>query len=109
MSTMRVQLLYFDDCPHWALMEERLQEALGLSGLPQTVERCRIETPDEADEYRFAGSPSILLDGRDPFASSPIEVGLTCRMYSTPDGAAGAPTVAQLVGAVSEAAKAELT
>jgi len=106
---MRVQLLYFDDCPHWTAMEERLREALTMSGIPQTIEHCLVETPEVADEYRFAGSPSILLDGRDPFAASPSEVGLTCRVYSTPDGAAGAPTVEQLVAAIKEAAMGELT
>lgn len=90
-------------------MEEHLREALTLSGISQPIEHCLVETAEEVDEYRFAGSPSILLNGEDPFATSPNEVGLTCRVYSTPDGAAGAPTVAQLVAAVREAAKAEPT
>jgi hypothetical protein len=104
MRTMRVQLLYFDGCPHWTLMEERLREALSLSGIPQSIEHCLVETPEEADEYRFAGSPSILLNGRDPFTTSLSDVGLSCRVYSTPDGAAGAPTVEQLVAAIRGAA-----
>ena len=90
-------------------MEERLREALTLSGIPQSVEHCLVETPEEADKYRFAGSPSILLNGRDPFAAPPSAVGLTCRVYSTPDGAAGAPTVEQLVAAIRRAAKDEPT
>ncbi len=106
---MRVQLLYFDGCPNWTVMEERLREALALSGIPHTIEHCLVETPEEAVEYRFAGSPSILLNGRDPFATSPSEVGLTCRVYSTPDGAAGAPTVEQFVAAIRGAAEGELT
>jgi hypothetical protein len=109
MGTMRVQLLYFDGCPHRTAMEERLREALTLSGIPQAIEHCLVETPEEADEYRFAGSPSILLNGRDPFTTSPSDVGLTCRMYSTPDGAAGAPTVVQLLAAIRRAAEGELT
>ena len=90
-------------------MEERIREALTLSGIPQTIEHCLVETPEEADEYRFAGSPSILLDGRDPFVAPTSEFGLTCRVYSTPDGCAGAPTVEQLVAAIRGAAKGELT
>jgi hypothetical protein len=105
MGTVRVQLLYFDGCPHWTVMEERLREALTLTGSPQAIEHCLVETPEEADEYRFAGSPSILLNGRDPFATSPSEVGLTCRVFSTPDGAADAPTVEQLVAAIRGAAQ----
>jgi hypothetical protein len=109
MRIMRVQLLYFDGCPHWTVMEERLREALTLSGIPPAIEHCLVETPEEADEYRFAGSPSILLDGRDPFTSSPSEVGLACRVYSTPDGPAGAPTAEQLEAAIKGAAKGEPT
>ena len=97
---MRVQLFYFDGCPHWHLMEERLREALRLSGIPQSIEHCLVATPEEADEIRFAGSPSILLDGRDPFAAPSSDFGLTCRVYSTSDGTAGAPTVEQLVAAI---------
>ena len=109
MITMRVQLLYFDGCPHWTVMEERLREALTLTGIPQPIEHCLVESPEEADEYRFAGSPSILLNGWDPFATSPSEVGLTCWVYSTPDGAAGVPTLEQLVAAIRGAAKGEPT
>ena len=100
MCIMRVQLLYFDGCPHWHVMEERLREALRLSDIPESIEHCLVATPEEADEFRFAGSPSILLDGRDPFAASSGGSGLTCRVYSTPDGTAGAPTVEQLVAAI---------
>lgn len=105
MRTVRDQLLYFDDCPHWPVMEERLRQALALCGIPQTIEHRPVETPEEADKYRLAGSPSILLNGSDPFATSSGEVGLACRVYPTPDGAAGAPTVEQLIAAIKGAAK----
>jgi hypothetical protein len=45
----------------------------------------------------FRGSPTVLVDGRDPFADRQAPVGLSCRVYSTPEGLAGAPTVAQLI------------
>ena len=32
----------------------------------------------------------------DPFADAEAPVGLSCRMYQTPDGAAGSPTLDQL-------------
>jgi len=109
MRTVRVQLLYFDGCPHWTVMDERLRNALALSGIQHTIEYIPVETPEEADEYRFEGSPSILLNGRDPFTTSPGEVGLACRVYSTPDGASGAPTVEQLIAAIRGAAEVEMT
>lgn len=97
---MKVQLLYFDGCPHWTVMEERLRGALKVSGNAVTIERCLVETQEAADAYRFAGSPSILLDGRDPFPSTSGGFGLTCRVYSTPEGPAGVPTMEQLAAAV---------
>ena len=101
---MNVRLLYLDDCPNWTELEERLREALDSCGVTVTIERCVVDTPEAADRYRFAGSPSILLDGRDPFPSVPGAIGLTCRLYATPYGPAGVPTLEQLVEAVREAA-----
>jgi hypothetical protein len=109
MDVVRVQLLYFDGCPHWTLMEERLREALTLCGISQAIEHCLVETPEGADEYCFAGSPSILLNGSDPFPAPTSEFGLTCRVYSTPVGSAGAPTVEQLIAVIKGAAKGKST
>ena len=60
------------------------------------VGRRIVDTPDAAERMRFRGSPTILVEGLDPFASGDEPVGLSCRVYETPDGPAGAPTVAQL-------------
>ncbi len=86
-------------------MDKRLREALNLSGISQPIEHRLIETPEEAGECHFAGSPSILLNGRDPFTAPSSEVGLTCRLYPTPGGPAGVPTVEQLVAAIKGEAK----
>ncbi len=101
---LKVQLLYVDSCPHRTVMEERLRHVLDLLGSAATVEHCLVDTQEAADLYGFAGSPSILLDGRDPFRTTTETFGLTCRVYSTPEGPAGAPTVEQLTRAVREAA-----
>jgi hypothetical protein len=55
------------------------------------------------------GLPSSLRAGgrKDPFHSASATFGLTCRIYSTPDGPAGAPTLEQLVEALKEAATGE--
>jgi hypothetical protein len=68
---VKVQLLFFDGCPHWTTMEEHLLEALVVTDKAEAIERCVVETQETADAYRFAGSPLIRLDGRDPFTSSP--------------------------------------
>ena len=61
------------------------------------MESVRVRTPDEAQEWGFHGSRSVLLDGHDPFAAPDAPVGLACRIYRTPQGPDGSPRVAQLV------------
>ena len=102
---MEIQLLYFDGCPHWRLAEARLEEALRQLGLPETPEQVRVETSKAAEGWNFHGSPSVLIDGADPFAEPDAPVGLTCRLYRTPEGLQGAPTVEQLVEALGRSSR----
>ncbi len=97
---MKVQLLYFDGCPHWKVLEKRLGEALDLLHDRSTIEHLQVQSQREAERLGFAGSPSILLNGTDPFRPPTSAIGLTCRVYLTPDGPSGSPTVDQLVGAL---------
>ncbi len=97
---MKLELLYFDDCPNWSIAAERLNDIATRRGL--AVERRVVATPEEAQACRFRGSPTILVDGEDPFASGDEPFGLACRVYQTPDGPAGSPTTEQL-GAVIDA------
>jgi hypothetical protein len=91
---VRVELLYFDDCPNWKTADGRLR-ALG-SERGFEVERRQVTTPEEAERAGFRGSPTILIDGRDPFATAGDPLGLACRMYQTPEGPTGSPTEGQL-------------
>ncbi len=96
-----VTLLYFDGCPSWQLADQRLRQ-LG-DELGFTLTREVVDTPDAAERWRFRGSPTILVDGEDVFASGDEPVGLSCRIYQTPDGPAGAPTLDQLRGVLAHA------
>lgn len=91
---MDVTLLYFDGCPSWQTTERHLR-ALG-ADLGFELAHRTIDTPEEAEEAGFRGSPTVLVDGRDPFAEGEEPVGLACRLYQTPDGTAGSPTMQQL-------------
>ncbi len=95
---MDVTLRYFDGCPNRRTAEARLRAALDRLGRPDTViTREQVASDEEAEALDFRGSPTILVDGRDPFASPGGPVGLACRVYATPQGLAGAPTVEQLL------------
>lgn len=92
---MDVFLLYFDGCPNWEVADQRL--ATVAAEHPRlTVTRHRVDTLEEAERVGFHGSPSILVDGVDVFAEPGDGVGLSCRVYRTPGGPAGVPTLEQL-------------
>lgn len=95
---MKIELLYFDDCPHWKVAAERLDTVLAERGL--AAERVRVESSSEAERLGFRGSPSILVDGDDAFATGDEPVGFACRVYATPDGFAGSPTIEQLAAVI---------
>jgi hypothetical protein len=63
----------------------------------------RVETPEEAERLAFRGSPTILVNGVDPFAEPGTPIGLACRVYRTPAGGDGAPTLSQLTEALEAA------
>ncbi|MFU8840107.1 MAG: thioredoxin family protein [Nitriliruptoraceae bacterium] len=89
-----VTLQYFDGCPNWQLADQRLTALQ--AELDLTIAYHRVETPEEAERVGFRGSPSLLIDGTDPFATDADPAGLACRVYDTPDGPQGAPTTDQL-------------
>lgn len=99
---MEITLQYFDGCPNWKVADERLAE-IAAERPDVTVTRHLVETFDEAERVGFHGSPSVLVDGVDPFADAGAGVGLACRIYQTPDGPAGAPTLEQLRAATAHA------
>jgi hypothetical protein len=84
--------------PNWRTAEAHAREALEWLGHPDVAfTRQPVRTRAQAAALEFRGSPSVLVDGRDAFADAEAPVGLSCRVYVTPDGLRGAPTVAQLV------------
>ncbi len=95
---VKVTLLYFDGCPNWTVADERLRAALDQTGKPDVEVTYRtVSTPREAESVECRGSPTILLNGRDPFLNGEAPVGLSCRVYRTEAGGTGVPTVEQLV------------
>lgn len=94
-----VTLLYFDGCPAWQIADQRLRSLA--DELEFTLDRRKVETPEVAEDWSFRGSPTILVDGHDVFADGSEPVGLSCRIYQTPAGPAGSPTVEQLRNVLS--------
>jgi hypothetical protein len=90
-----VVLVHLDDCPHWRTADSRVKEAMYRAGLDPASLRHRSVASENAPADH-PGSPTILVDGRDPFPTA-VAAGPTCRRFATETGPDGAPTVAQLV------------
>jgi hypothetical protein len=96
-KSVNITIQYFDGCPHWKLADERVQTVLRRFDRSDVrLGHQLIDSPEAAERERFRGSPTILINGRDPFASTDQPFGLSCRVYETEDGPQGAPTEAQL-------------
>ena len=98
---MDIELRYFDDCPNWEKTADVLQSLIVDLDLDATLTTRRIATPEEAEAVHFLGSPSIVVNGEDPFAEVGAPVGLTCRLYRTETGFAAMPSIAQLTAALA--------
>jgi hypothetical protein len=97
---MQVTLLYFEGCPNWAETDQLLRRlAVEHPGL--TITRQEVASPDDADRLGFHGSPSVLVDGVDAFADPDTPTAFACRVYQTPGGPAGSPTLDQLRAALA--------
>jgi len=97
---MHLTVLAVPECPNAPLLEERLAAALeGRDGV--SVSREVIFNDSEAARRGMHGSPTLLIDGTDPFAGPAQPASMSCRLYRDDDGrACGAPSVSQLRHAV---------
>ena len=94
---MKVTIQYFDGCPHWKLADERVRRVLEhVPAGEVTLDYELIDAPETAERVAFHGSPTILIDGRDPFVTGIEQVGMSCRVFRTEDGIQGVPTEAEL-------------
>ncbi|MGI8774133.1 MAG: DF family (seleno)protein [Actinomycetota bacterium] len=97
MPVTRIELLYFDDCPNWEEADRLLQLAVAGRTLPgPDISYRKITSSEEAEAAGFRGSPTILINGRDPFADGSTPVGLSCRVYRIEGRTAGSPSLEQL-------------
>lgn len=96
---MRIDLLHVRDCPNLVVARERVGLALDRVGRAATVTEVEIGTPEQAERAGMSGSPTILIDGVDPFGGA--EPSLACRLYRDGNAVEGAPSVDSLVDVLS--------
>ncbi len=90
---MNVELLYFEDCPSWESAMANLQTALAEEGLAAQIHVIKVQDAEEAQRREFLGSPSIHVDGVDLWPDERRGYFWGCRVYRTPEGLRGWPTI----------------
>ena len=84
---MKIEMLFWEGCQSHPEALELLQDVLRERGIEEPIELREVFTLEDAVEHGFPGSPTIRIDGRDPFPSAPGDPrGLTCRVYRLRDG-----------------------
>ena len=77
-----LEVLHVPECPNLLPLLDRVRE---VTALPVTTREVHSEA--EAVAWGMAGSPTLLVDGVDPFAEAEgCECGLSCRLYRDESG-----------------------
>ncbi|MFD0042470.1 alkylmercury lyase family protein [Streptomyces anulatus] len=92
---MRVTVLTVPDCPNTPVVRERITAALG--GREAPVELIEVREQAQAARWGMTGSPTVLVDGVDPFAVAGAPASVSCRLYRDEEGRhGGAPSIEAL-------------
>jgi hypothetical protein len=96
-------VLAVPDCPNASVLQHRLAGLVaGRPGV--TVTRQDITDLAEAARWGMHGSPTLLINGSDPFAAPGTAPAVACRLYKTENGGVdGAPAVSVLRQALEQA------
>ena len=99
-----LEVLHVPDCPNLPTLLDHLSQVTDLSVVTRVV-----RTDADAVRFGMTGSPTLLVDGVDPFPAG--ECGLSCRLYRDESGAPVAvPSIQQLRAAINPHARsAEVT
>ena len=81
---MKIEVLYFKDCPNHLPTLERIHQVLGEEGCDAEIREVQVPDMETAHTVSFLGSPTIRVNGSDiePTAKGCRDFGLMCRMYS---------------------------
>lgn len=94
----RIEVLYFDGCPHHQAVVERVRELVAGERQPLAIELVHVASDQDARARRFLGSPTVRINDADvePGADQRTDYGLKCRLYRTAAGLVGTPDDAML-------------
>ena len=104
-----IDVLFVPDCPNLDLVRRRLFEALDRSGVDAAVRETEVSSDEAAHTAGMHGSPTLLINGQDPFAEPDQPTSLSCRLYRSGGLVEGAPTVRELVAVLTAASAMDVS
>lgn len=100
---LELTVLTMPDCPNEPILADRLAQVL-CDHPDVTVTRTVIQDEADAARYGMHGSPTLLVNGVDPFAAPATPASVSCRLYRDQSGpTGGVPSVAVLREALRHA------
>lgn len=102
---MKIEFLYFSGCPHHEPAFQLLEKVMAEEEIVSPVKMIDVVSDSLAREVRFAGSPSIRVNGRDidPDGITEQGIGRKCRLYSVAGYLKGIPSEQSIHSALVEA------
>ncbi|HEX5438032.1 MAG TPA: hypothetical protein VFW98_12780 [Gemmatimonadaceae bacterium] len=91
---MKLELIYFRDCPHAAEARSNLRAALAATGKRVLVDEWDRDDAASPAYVRGYASPTVLVNGRDVSGDAPAADAASCR-------AAGAPSTETILRALA--------
>jgi hypothetical protein len=78
-----IRLLYFEGCPNYKDALLIIKEACGELNIPEgKIKIIKVNSLQEADKYRFLGSPTVQVNGLDIEESRTNDFPVfSCRLY----------------------------
>jgi len=97
---MNIRVLYFEGCPNHRPVVDRLRDLIAAHDLDAHIEEVEIKDNEQAEKYRFLGSPTVQVDREDiePAARNTTDFAMSCRVYDTPDGLPSQQMLASVLG-----------
>lgn len=90
---MKIELFWLDGCPSIQATLELLEQTMREEKIDAQVEMVQVIDDADAVAKKFLGSPTIHINGVDPFAQpNQTTFAMQCRVYPTPAGLRGVPT-----------------
>ena len=98
---MTIEIISMPGCPNHHPTVERVRSVLDSElSLTATVIERMVRNPSEAQDVRFAGSPTVLVNGVDLEPLAELRTNLACRIYGS---GGGVPSVELLRRAIDRA------